>query len=878
MILSEEGKYFFDKENKIPYEKKTHKEVLSQIFPNWCYLKAKELYKRIEGDVEFEFREYSDKIMVSSIINPKGTALNYHPLELSLKKKKGGTFISEEIDVFSKEQLDKILKNRNIEYPISNSVIVTEEVKERILNNTYYMKFEILNLPLKEIFKEKKGKQGSFGFLSKYINLYMKSEIDFNDNPEKEFFKKEDFTVKKEDKMDFYYSENDLRADIILQLNTIIKNGKSYFLAGPHDTGKTFTLLGFLSFEAENLFKYIYINLDILKKSKNKMEILFYEARNLFYNENDYITAFYYLKQNLKINSSKIPNKEFFHNLDDAIFSIIHCLVDYLEKNRKDIKMKYVFVIDQFNYRNDDNSITKFVMKLKEKIEKIANFSLIVCSSINYSGIKENIIMTINREIEIKLNYYYQNKLCDKPYIQNESKYLYLFGYLPRFCQINKMINKKYVNLMKKIIKKHFYKFYSDICEKNYSVEDYMIMKLKWIKNNNKLILSYEQFLEFIRKNPIKYFIIDIYNKTFDFLFPLVEIIIDEIIKSKELKDSRLGLYNEEQIEWYFEYSFFDKIKNENIFLNYYIENTIIIKTIFKKEKIENFDKNANTLFCFSISNVKRYNGAIYIADKDYVILIHASIYKSEKKLEQYTEANMKKDIEKMEKRFFKPNGIYPKKYYLIFILDYENYLNSKGNIDTLNHFDFNYCFYNPSKNLLYYEYIENFKLKEIRTNLYYISEEEEEKERGGFFFIKKENFKTIDEKKVLYKPGYYYVEKGIDLLSFLEETCNEFKILINYLYNYKSKYSKYTLKSYSNVYSSNINLNELCSSKIMIALNNKNFFFGESINNNINDFKDKYIWKKFNIDYFENEVKTLNKNEENILNLINGFFYFESF
>ena len=258
MILSEEGKYFFDKEKKIPYEKKTHKEVLSKIFPNRFYPQTKEIYKIIEGGVEFEFREYSDKIMVSSIINLKGTTLNYHPLELSLKKKKGGTFISEEIDVFSKEQLDKILKNRNIEYPISNSVIVTEEVKERILNNIYNIKFEILNLPLKEIFKEKKGKQGSFGFLSKYINLYMKSEIDFKDNPEKEFFEKEDFPVKK-DKMDFYYSKNDLRAGIIIQLQTIIENGKSYFLAGPHNTGKTFTLLGFLSFEAENLFKYIYI-------------------------------------------------------------------------------------------------------------------------------------------------------------------------------------------------------------------------------------------------------------------------------------------------------------------------------------------------------------------------------------------------------------------------------------------------------------------------------------------------------------------------------------------------------------------------------------------------------------------------------------------
>lgn len=879
MILSEDGKYYFDYEKKIPYDMETHNEVLSEIFPQKGYPQKKEIYKRIEGGVEFEFREYFSSIMVKSLINLKGTALKISPLELSLKKKENEeNFISEKIDVFSQEQLTNILKNRNIEYPISNSVIITEEVMVRILKNTSNMKFEILNLPLKEIFNEIKEKQGTFGFLSKYINLYMKSEIDFNDNSEKEFFNKEDFTVKKEDKMDFYYSENDLRAEIIKELKTIIQDDVCYFMTGPHGTGKSFTLLGFLSFEAENHFKYIYINLDILKNSKNKMEILFYEARNLFDNEDDYLSAFNYIKKNLKINFKYFPNKEFFLNLDFAFFPIILCLVDYLDGNKKN-QMKYVIVIDQFKYRNDNNYITKFIITLKEKIEKLTQISLIVCSSLNYYGIKENLIMKINRETDIKLDFDYKNKLCAKPNIQNESKYLYLFGYLPRFCQINKMINKKYINFMKKIIKKKFYKFYSTICEKNYSVEDFMIMNLKWIKNNNKLILSDEQFLEFIRKNPIKYFIINLFENTFDFLFPLVEIIIDELIKSKELKDSRFGLYNEAQIGWYFEHSFFDKIKNENFFLNYYIENTIIIKTIFKKEKLENFDKNANTLFCFSISNVKRYDGVIYIADKEYAILTQASIHKSEKKLEQYTVENIKKDIEIMEKRFFRPNGIHPKKYYLIFILDYENYHNSKGNMDTLKKFDYNYCFYNPSKNLIDYKYIKDLKLKEIGLEPYYINEEEEEeKERDGFFFIKNENFKTISEDEVLYQPGYYYVEKGIDLFSFLEETCSEFEELIKYLSQYKSKYSKYNLKSYCKEYSSIVNLNELCSSKIMIALNKKDFFFGESINNNINNFKDKYRWKKFSNEYFENKMTILNKNEENCLYLIKGFFYFESF
>ena len=139
----------------------------------------------------------------------------------------------------------------------------------------------------------------------------------------------------------------------------------------------------------------------------------------------------------------------------------------------------------------------------------------------------------------------------------------------------------------------------------------------------------------------------------------------------------------------------------KNVFLNYYIENIILIKTIFKKQKIENFDKKANTLFCFTISNVQRYDGLIYIAEIGYAIFLQVSIHKTKKKLEEYTDETLIDDIKKINKKFFKTNGIIPKKYYLIFIFDYDNYMGNANNYNMLKQFDYNFRFYHPQKDEL---------------------------------------------------------------------------------------------------------------------------------------------------------------------------------
>ena len=227
-----------------------------------------------------------------------------------------------------------------------------------------------------------------------------------------------------------------------------------------------------------------------------------------------------------------------------------------------------------------------------------------------------------------------------------------------------------------------------------------------------------------------------------------------------------------------------------------------------------------------------------------------------------------------MEKKFFKPNKISPKKYYLIFILDSETYRNNPGYMKELNKFNFHYCFYDPKNNLIDYQYIKDYKLNEIGFNPYDISgEEEQEEENPGFFFLKADKFIGIEENKIQNKPGYYYVEKGIDLLSFLDETCMEYDKIINMLYEKENYYSRFRLKSFIDNYCFFPNSNEQ-NKQVIIALINKSLIFGESIHTK--NSKTSYKWTKYSRDWFEVEIKQLDEKESKFIKSMSGFFIFE--
>ena len=115
-------------------------------------------------------------------------------------------------------------------------------------------------------------------------------------------------------------------------------NDKFYFMTGPHDIGKTLTLLGFLwSYGKASFIHYIYINLDALIKEKNVIQIFFYEAINLFDNITEYISAFKYVQNHLKFYDLKNSLMDTFNYLNKQILSIVICLIEYIDsiKNTK---------------------------------------------------------------------------------------------------------------------------------------------------------------------------------------------------------------------------------------------------------------------------------------------------------------------------------------------------------------------------------------------------------------------------------------------------------------------------------------------------------------------------------------------------------------
>ena len=326
---------------------------------------------------------------------------------------------------------------------------------------------------------------------------------------------------------------------------------------------------------------------------------------------------------------------------------------------------------------------------------------------------------------------------------------------------------------------------------------------------------------------------------------------------------------------WYFEQMLFNNINNTNIFHGFYIDNIIQIKTIFKKEKINKLDKNLNTLFYFSFSNVKRYDGVIYIAETQSVIFIQASIFKTKNKLKEYNNKNLSEDIEKINNNFFKVNEISPKKYYLVFILEKSNYYGIIKNLKTLEIFNsYNYCYYDLLNDEIIYE---NNKLKEIEYQPLNINKEED---KIGIIFFKDINFKQIKDNKIEYKPGYYYVEKEMNLYNFLNETCFEYEDFIDEIFKDKNIYSNYILTNFFNSYFSICHVDKTNNShykeRIVIALNDSNLLVGRS-----NDLENsniiKYKWQEWSKNILGHSKKILNENQEKNLFNVTGFFVFEN-
>ena len=85
------------------------------------------------------------------------------------------------------------------------------------------------------------------------------------------------------------------------------------------------------------------------------MEILFYEARNLFDNEEEYINAYEYIKNNLKLPILKyhVPIGKI-KECDNGIILTVICFVRYIKEIDKNKISRgfYSIIIDQFKYKS----------------------------------------------------------------------------------------------------------------------------------------------------------------------------------------------------------------------------------------------------------------------------------------------------------------------------------------------------------------------------------------------------------------------------------------------------------------------------------------------------------------------------------------------
>ena len=436
----------------------------------------------------------------------------------------------------------------------------------------------------------------------------------------------------------------------------------------------------------------------------------------------------------------------------------------------------------------------------------------------------------------------------------NSNIYLKLVGYFPRYYQIKNILNQKIINVIKKKIKEKIMKFYNN----NNTIIN---QNLKEIKNNVNKKLNFEDFRDFILTKPIKYFLIDEKNKIINYLFPLIEIAINELLKTFYIKSFEKKIIGSE-LGWYFKHCCINKIINENFFMNYYIDNSIEIKTIFNSEKLnEYFNLKENTLFYFKYNNVKRYDCAIFFGEKNYLLLIKISIHKSKKQLEKYNSNNFKIDIEKI-KRFLNENNINPKKYFLFFILDKDNYTTNEKYMKEFLSYDFKYCFYDKKEDIFKYNNFNPFTQINIDYELNNI------KQNNIISFKKHSYFKLIDENtndNNLFDFKLYYAEIGMNLIDFLDEICSEF--ILDDIFDNSKNYEKYLLIKYVKTFQSLINFkpNQIFQiERMVIMLNNDKLYIGKLNNDNF-----KYNWTIYG--------KTIFLSEKNInIKFEEGYFIFD--
>ena len=820
MYIDEDGIYCIGKEKKL----KITRELIDKLYKELSrplYISNESLIYTVNVEEKvYKFTFLKENYNLLTYIDENGKWYTVENRAASFIFRVKGQ--DNERDIFSYKQYEKNLEIFNYSFPWSEDNILTKSfIENKIFENDGRYPIIVVDINFNELKKSENNIVNSFKDLSKYINFYLKDEVELEKYEENNFIDKNIFKIEPDSKINVFFRDNrKLFTDSII--NKFIKGTKEFFFTGLHSIGKTFTLLLFKSEIHEQIIK-VYFNMEALKTEKF-LEIIIYESQKLFDNENEWKDAFIQLKN--KISDS--------NNHLNILYNLIKLFVQKYAKK----EIKYVIILDQIKFEKIEDEEYNFINSVRKVIKSSNNVHLIGCCSINYKGVKDILFYNWNKEEKEEkeekeddkkeeeeenipeLFYVRQSEFFGEK-INESNKYLNLLGNIPRFKNIENKLNSKIVNLFLKKIKEKFFKFYG-------LNEFYKFKKIENIPVTKKF-KNMKDFLDKLQKIPFKYFEIDLTQRMFDFSCPIIERAIKEILEEYELKEKAVD--NNIELGWYFEKRVIYALRVTNLLDNkYYIDNSYLIPTIFLPHKIEDLNQKENSFFYFEFCNVKRYDCAIYLGKEKALLLIQISIRKPKYKLDEYSN-NFQGDLEDLQ-RFIKKNNLKVNKYYLLFILLYSNYVKEE-NLTEIRDSGFSYILYDLADNKFKGK-IENdlFEIPNtINSRIDYDIDE-------NYFMFGKDNYSFDFEYKGKYHK--YYVEKNFSLERFFNEIFDEI-IKEEFKKITKFDFSGFYLKSYKSCYFK-IFIEDMKEKHLLLNFKNGKIFYGSGTS------KKDFSWHSYDL------------------------------
>ena len=512
----------------------------------------------IEKDNYFIVNEiYGDYF---SIFFNKPKTVNY----INLKKKQNLVFSTHQIDDFMKDN-----SIQDLEFQLDCSTICYSKEKFALRSITDD------ELNFKAIILVNKNFEPNSELLEQNELSPLKLSIYFY-----EYFEYND-----ENETNFIYYDTPERKKLMNYLEDFYFSQYNYFkFCGPISGGKSTTLLKFRN-EYEGI---VYFNLKSIKKhylngNINYKSIMIYELNKIKVKEKK--------KEDVLKELSDIISQ------NDVLEIIFMKIIEYLLK----IKVRNIIIIDQFKETHFDH--TTFIDV--EKTIKNTHLGLILSSSIDEKGIKDELIITLKKF----------NKIPNKIIMENQIYYFYVPDLLKNEIVKEKLISQKIIDNDFIDLYEHFSfktKYISFLKNKenldtginninkqitakmmknsHFPSSEFIFM---FINDNIGIKLKYtEENINKIRNMPLKF--IDIHfnddHFSFDYGFPYIKTLVENGKKNININK-------------YFEQKMYD-VEFYSLFKGIYFENLVNLSIFDKKISFDNCFNNNNKIFKLIVNNV----------------------------------------------------------------------------------------------------------------------------------------------------------------------------------------------------------------------------------------------------------------------------------